>query len=157
MSPAGIVAYVIPAALFALAMGTVWLLVRRRKCLWRELALVGYLAALAEIIALRFGAVRMPHTPVLIPLSTTLGGLNEGLWPFVYHALGNMLWFAPLGIFLGGRRAWQAALTGAGVSLALELLQLILQTGTTDVDDILLNTLGTLLGFGLIRLWKKLH
>ena len=48
---------------------------------------------------------------------------------------------------------------GAVLSLLVELLQLVFKVGSFDVDDLLLNTIGGLLGYlvykGLIDLWKR--
>ena len=77
------------------------------------------------------------------------------------HALrnlaGNMLLFLPLGAFLPGldpaqRRLWRCALTALGILLAVEILQLFSLRGACDVDDVLLNLAGVLLGYGLWRL-----
>ena len=46
-------------------------------------------------------------------------------------------------------------LSGAGLSICIELMQYLLMTGVTDVDDVLLNALGALLGWGLARLWQR--
>lgn len=59
--------------------------------------------------------------------------------------------FAPLGFLVPllwkkFRRFWKVALLGAGVSLSIETLQLLLPRGT-DVDDVWLNTLGAMLGY----------
>ena len=62
----------------------------------------------------------------------------------------NMLVFAPIGILLALRGAtwWVALLAGLGGSLAIEATQFILATGRiTDVNDLVSNTLGCLLGF----------
>ena len=168
MSAAGIARYVVRALGFAGVVCACWaaarlILLRRRGAgidVRRELRLLlrtGYLAALAEIIALRggSGSVRALR---LVPLQTTLEELRAGAWPFAYHEAGNMIWFVPLGMLLGRKRPlWQAAAVGAGVSLALELAQWILRTGVTDVDDVLLNALGALLGAAAVRLYHSLR
>lgn len=51
-------------------------------------------------------------------------------------------------------KLWKTALFGFGVSLFIEATQLILPRGT-DVDDLLLNTFGTLLGYALFALIRK--
>ena len=38
----------------------------------------------------------------------------------------------------------------------IELLQLLSRLGTCDVDDLLLNLVGTTMGFVLYKLWKRL-
>ena len=72
---------------------------------------------------------------------------------------GNVLIFAPLGFFaplLGKslRRWWAALGLSAAVSLLIEFLQLFLGR-SVDVDDLILNTLGGLLGYLLFCLLPK--
>jgi glycopeptide antibiotics resistance protein len=43
------------------------------------------------------------------------------------------------------------------VSLLIEILQLIFYLGTCDIDDLILNVLGSLLGYGVYRLFKRLY
>ena len=164
MSISGILFFVGRAARFALAVCLIyavlrllWLKIRKRRFDPKHelvrLAFVAYFAALTEIIALRggSGSVRALQP---VPLLTTLGEIKNGAWPFLYHLVGNMIWFVPLGMFLGRKSVLQATLTGAGLSIALEILQWLLMTGVTDADDMILNALGTLTGWVLIQLLK---
>lgn len=73
----------------------------------------------------------------------------------VRNILGNILLFLPLGfltpaLFSRWRSLLKVTLLGLGTSLLIECTQLFLIRGT-DVDDLLLNTLGTALGYGLYR------
>ena len=43
------------------------------------------------------------------------------------------------------------------LSLLLELLQLVFRVGSFDVDDLLLNTLGGMAGYGLYRLFVRYY
>lgn len=70
------------------------------------------------------------------------------------NLLGNVVLFLPLGfltpmLFPGLRRWHRMLLTAAGIIIAVELLQMVLLVGTCDVDDLLLNLLGTAAGYGL--------
>ena len=118
---------------------------RAREILY--LLTVAYLAALIQITALRLGLVS-PHwlnghlRP--IPFETTLAQARAGVWPFMYHTVGNMLWFIPLG--------------GLLPALSIECMQFLLGTGVSDIDDVILNTLGALAGYGIYRLlWRVRH
>lgn len=78
---------------------------------------------------------------------------------FLLNIPGNILIFLPLGLLpplLWGKmeKLWKTALFGFGISLFIEAAQLILPRGT-DVDDLLLNTFGTLLGYALFALIRK--
>ena len=71
----------------------------------------------------------------------------------------NILLFIPLGFFLPllykkYDRIGKIALVGLLVSLSVEIAQMF-DFGTTDIDDLITNTLGTCLGFGLYKLWHR--
>lgn len=63
---------------------------------------------------------------------------------------GNILLFVPFGVYLQiffvKQKIWKGILTGAGVSVALEIIQLIFGLGATDIDDVILNTAGAIVG-----------
>ncbi|MCD7956503.1 MAG: VanZ family protein [Lachnospiraceae bacterium] len=72
------------------------------------------------------------------------------------NLIGNVLGFLPFGALVplmarGARRAWRTTLLSFEVSALVELSQLIFQVGCFDVDDMILNTLGGLLGYLLFR------
>lgn len=65
---------------------------------------------------------------------------------------GNVIGFVPYGFFLpilnpGFRNIWLTGLTGFGFSLSVETIQLVFRVGCFDVDDLILNTLGVVLGY----------
>ena len=77
-----------------------------------------------------------------------------GMHPFVVNVLGNIAAFAPLGAICPVlRRDWRSPgrliLVGFGLSLCVEILQLLTRVGCFDVDDILLNTFGTAVGYSI--------
>lgn len=160
MSLAGIVSLTLPAMGFALAVGALLLAACRltgRPLRWKTVIPAMYLAAVTEIIALRFGEPSVRRTLQLIPLArTTLSALKQGAWPFLYHVLGNIVWFVPLGLLLPAMkprlRPGQIVLAGALLSTVLESLQWLLASGMTDIDDVLLNALGAACGDALRRL-----
>lgn len=71
-----------------------------------------------------------------------------------YFIVGNVSIFIPLGILLPlcfdrMKVWWRTILLGFGLSLGIELTQLVFRLGLFEFDDIFNNTLGTLLGYGL--------
>ena len=157
-----------PALLFALGVSGMWVLARlatrrgRKRDRRREglyLLLVFYLAAVVEIIALRMLETSASSAPQLVPLRTTFAQFQAGAGPFVYHTVGNLVWFMPLGILLP--RLWprfhlgSVAACGFGLSLLVEACQWLLGTGMPDVDDLLLNTLGAALGYVAFCLCRR--
>ena len=109
----------------------------------------------------------------LVPFN---GFVDAPIWygPIV-NTLGNLALFVPVG-FLAvllwrtftrpdpSRPAWRprgvlwATLAGAALSLGIETAQFVFARGYTDVDDLLLNTLGaTLGGWAAVRLRAELR
>lgn len=79
----------------------------------------------------------------------------------VQNILGNILLFSPLGFFVPLLRPRlsklvQIAVLAFGISLLLELVQLLTGLGGFDVDDLLLNVLGGLLGWLAFRVLRGL-
>ena len=71
---------------------------------------------------------------------------------FVVNILGNILAFAPFGFLLPlihkrNRSFFKILMLSILFSLTVEAIQLYLKVGIFDVDDILLNTVGGLLGY----------
>lgn len=79
-----------------------------------------------------------------------------GMQAVMLNIVGNVAAFVPFGIFLpmyskGCRRFWKAAYTCFELSLLVEVLQLVAKVGSFDVDDLILNTLGGVLGYLIYR------
>jgi len=67
-----------------------------------------------------------------------------------YEVLANLLLFVPLGIYLGALGVKGAVPIVVGTSLALEVAQFVLATGSSDVTDVVVNTVGGLIGLGFV-------
>lgn len=75
----------------------------------------------------------------------------------IVNLFGNILLFIPLGYFLPRlwtslQKWWRTWLATLGIMLLVEVLQLFTLRGTCDVDDLILNLLGSALGYGIFRL-----
>ncbi|WP_243454610.1 VanZ family protein [Desulfosporosinus fructosivorans] len=81
--------------------------------------------------------------------------ITEGVRPYIE----NILLFIPLGFMLPCiwkkyEVLWKTALSGITISLIIELSQLF-NRRVTDIDDLLMNTLGALIGWVIFRLLKE--
>ncbi|MGN0536992.1 MAG: VanZ family protein [Acutalibacteraceae bacterium] len=79
--------------------------------------------------------------------------------PFLFNVVGNILMFVPMGFFLPLLKKLsfpKTVLCGFLFSLFIELAQLPLDR-VTDVDDLILNTTGTAVGFGFFIFAKHLY
>ena len=119
---------------------------------------------LAVLFGLTLVFFRSPPRPLasrlnLVPLVGIVRFLRRGGWALVVNVLGNLAAMAPLGFLLPALsprydRAGRVALVSFCLSLAVELLQLASRQRIADVDNLLLNTAGGLLGyyaFGTLR------
>ena len=68
----------------------------------------------------------------------------------------NVVLFVPLGFLLGCAfkwMTWQRTLViGAALSVVIQVLQLVFKRGLCEVDDVIHNVLGCVIGYGLSRL-----
>lgn len=65
---------------------------------------------------------------------------------------GNVIGFLPFGFFLPifgyrFRNGWLIGLLGFALSLSVECIQLVCKVGCFDVDDLILNTVGAVVGY----------
>ena len=134
----------------------------KRSLIIVSILLVAYLAILAKLIVFKFPPGVLQSGINLVPFSTILPYLTgEPNWAIaIRNLVGNILPFAPIGFLIpfSHRRIkwWHILIGGVAISLAFETLQLTLQKGSFDVDDILLNTLGVMLGWALFVAFKRL-
>ncbi len=80
-----------------------------------------------------------------------------GIWRVLWNLVGNVIGFIPYGALLPALREkkmglCKVALLSFELTLCIELTQLILRVGSCDVDDMILNTLGGCIGYGIYRL-----
>lgn len=85
---------------------------------------------------------------------------NEGFRIAIANIIGNIAAFIPLGfllpiIFKRMRKLPKIILTSFSVSLLFEVIQLLIAIGSFDIDDILLNVFGSLIGYIFYTLISK--
>ncbi len=120
-----------------------------------------YLAVLLRITVFRSGWYEnelFAGSVVWVPFQTIFSYLSAGQWRyFLYLFAGNILWFFPFGIYVGakGKSAAACVLYTALLSLTIETLQFVLSTGCSETEDILLNTLGGVLGWLAYRTIRR--
>ena len=77
----------------------------------------------------------------------------------IWNVMGNAAMFIPSGIVLPVvyRKLdtfWKVIAAGIGISLCIEILQLPFASRASDIDDIIVNTLGVAVGNGVYRAVK---
>ena len=100
-----------------------------------------------------------------IPLKEILRFINYreqlGMMSVMINVVGNVVAFVPFGFFIpiissGLRKTWKVILLGFLLSLSVEILQLVTRVGSCDIDDLILNTLGAVLGYALFCICNRL-
>jgi glycopeptide antibiotics resistance protein len=92
-----------------------------------------------------------------VTVGVYLANLNSAFW--VSQAVGNLLLLLPVGLF-GPialpwlSRWWRVLLVAAVISASIELAQLFIPERSADVDDVMFNTVGALLGYWLLLLLR---
>lgn len=69
--------------------------------------------------------------------------------------IANLLLFIPIGILLGKKICWKSIPVATSISLLIELTQLITSRGLFEFDDVIHNTLGAVIGFGICTLLRR--
>ena len=96
-----------------------------------------------------------------IPFKTIIEYVQRyahGYWYLsTVNLLGNLALFVPMGmalpcLFKKLNRFWKVILTVLGMVVLVEIVQGILRVGSVDIDDVLFNVIGAMIGYGLIRL-----
>ena len=149
--------------------------VQKRFC-WKQeaLLLLMYinLAVIIRFVFYPFFAVDGQVQPLIIQTKEIFPP-RINLIPFFYitdyevkrealiNIIGNVSLFIPTGIILPIlykrlNSFWKVLLTGAGIALCIEVIQLLLPNSVTDIDDLILNTAGVIIGYAVFSLVRRL-
>lgn len=146
--------------------------------IWRELAIwvfFIYLVIVSLLTIFKHGVFDIPINLNslklrlnLIPLIETFKMLT-GDWVVAYawyQVIANVLVFIPLGflsplLFKAVYKWWHVLLVGFGGSLIIEGLQILTSRNVVDIDDLIFNTLGAMIGYvvylGFIKIIKQFN
>jgi glycopeptide antibiotics resistance protein len=80
----------------------------------------------------------------------------------IHNTLGNILIFVPLGIFLPilfnkYKTFSKVFISSILISITIEVLQFFIQIGQFDIDDIILNAIGSIMGYFIINILIKIY
>lgn len=83
-----------------------------------------------------------------------------GITSFMINIVGNVVAFIPFGFILPAisprnRKFLNIALLSFELTLSIEIMQLVLQVGTFDVDDIFMNLMGGIIGYILFAVGHR--
>jgi glycopeptide antibiotics resistance protein len=124
----------------------------------RAVALVllsAYVLFILDLAWLQFPSHYPP--PNAVPLRSIIGDWRTGGREWVVNFLGNIVAFIPIGTipplaWPRRARAWHATVFSLCLSAIIESVQYWSGRRVADVDDLLLNTAGGVLGYCVLRL-----
>ena len=134
--------YAIAVGLFVVT-GLIW----KR---WRIAALAAYGFFIVAVTILSRRSFVGKHIELRLLWSWSVPRLRE-------QVIMNVVAFIPVGVIGASLWKWKIIPIAAGISLLIETIQLITNTGLFEVDDIIYNTIGIVIGFGLFLVVKKLR
>lgn len=83
---------------------------------------------------------------------------SDGYWRLsTVNLLGNLALFVPMGMALPCvskklNRFWKVVLCVLGMVIMVEVTQGILRVGSIDIDDVIFNVSGAMIGYGIIKI-----
>ena len=83
---------------------------------------------------------------------------SDGYWRLsTVNLLGNLALFVPMGMALPClssklNRFWKVILAVLGMVVLVEITQGILRVGSVDIDDVIFNVGGAMIGYGIIKM-----
>lgn len=141
---------------------------RIMQCFMTLIALAYFLGLIIVLLStsalMRFnGEMQQSYDYNLIPLKTILDFIQKAtrheinLDIVISNLAGNVIMFLPMSFFLpilfGNKNSYKRYfLISLGIIISVELMQLLLGTGSLDIDDVILNSFGVILGIMLYRL-----
>ena len=148
-----------------------------KKNLTSKFLLLAYCAILIKVMVfkdiptirvgalmLNFAGTNAGHGPNFVPFKTILPYLlgDKGWIIAGINLIGNIVLLVPIGFlvpFVYRHMTWKVSLAlGAAAGLSIEVMQTVLRVGIFDIDEVILNALGVMIGywaFGILAQWIR--
>ena len=143
---------------------------RYNKLYWKYIFaiwLIGYIFIIIYITVL--GRLDHPFDGIhynLVPL-WSLENIKLGYVETIYDKINNVILFIPLGVLTGGiissisfsicRLLCSSMVVGSLVSIFIEILQLLTKNGWCEIDDVICNTIGCVIGCLFMKILYMLY
>lgn len=122
------------------------------------LALLGYVYLLFSLTVI-YRPSNFKYSHFMVPF-WSYRAILDGRHELIAENLLNIAIFIPIGFLLGfifkSIRWWKVLIVGLFVSVTIEFLQYALNRGSAEVDDVMHNLLGGIIGYGLFIIIKTL-
>ena len=99
----------------------------------------------------------IPFNTVVHYAKIAATGSFEFIGLFLWNIMGNLVMLLPLGavlpcLFRRIDRFWKVVITVTVTVILIELAQLILRVGVVDIDDLILNLSGAMIGYAILKI-----
>ena len=126
---------------------------------WLIILLTAYLLILLRITVFRSNSYPTEMSVNLSLFTDLVATYHEnGIWMVLYLVVGNIVWFVPFGFLLPAiwqkLKSYHTIPLGFLLSLIIETSQLIFNKGMFEIDDLVLNTLGTAIGCLIYKIYR---
>lgn len=133
--------------------------INSKKQTWLIILLTVYLLILFRITVFRSGSYPTEMSVNLSLFTDLVATYHEnGIWMVLYLVVGNIVWFVPFGFLLPAiwqkLRFYHIIPLGFLLTLVIETGQLSLSKGMFEIDDLVLNTLGTAIGCLIYKIYR---
>ena len=130
-----------------------------KKQIWLIILLTAYLLILFRLTVFRSGSYPTEMSVNLSLFTDLVATYHEnGIWMVLYLVVGNIVWFVPFGFLLPviwqKLKSYYTIPLGFLLSLVIETSQFILKKGMFEIDDLVLNTLGTAIGCLIYKIYR---
>lgn len=149
-----------------------WYYIAVKKRLISAFILIAYSAILIRLLVFKMVSFRIGHLMFkftgggtgpanFVPFKTILPYLHgqKGLMIAIFELGGNIGLLVPIGFIVPlvyRKMTWQKSLAVAvAAGLAIEGMQVLLRVGIFDVDDVILNGLGVMIGYWVFATLAK--
>lgn len=134
----------------AILIFAVYIVMLLRITLFKQVSLYNLFAAIGA----------SERTISIIPFKSVFEMVHDGVSAarVIENVLGNLAVFMPLGLLLPiltKDKSKKILLYGFVLSLFIEVMQYILALGSSDIDDLLLNTLGAMVGYAIYKAVRR--
>ena len=141
--------YVFIGLLLTFFLGVVWVVLRKKDERWHFISQF----ALAEYIVFLFSSTVIFRDVKEVRRLKFIPFWSYGQPDMLVQIMMNVVVFVPIGFLLGFANNrlmwWHVLLIGAAISMSIELLQLVFKRGFFELDDMIHNVLGCLIGYGI--------
>lgn len=133
------------------------ILICKGKDAWRDISLVLF----CELVVLIYSAT------VIFRMEDVKRNYNlTPFWSYerpelLVENIMNIVVFVPIGILLGcsfrNISWWKALFIGASISASIEIFQFCLMRGFSELDDVMHNTIGCMIGYGIYSMARVVY